>query len=368
MMQFDNYLEHHGILGMKWGKRNGPPYPLGSDDHSASEKKAGWRKSLKSKVGGIRRAAKRAEARGIRETSKKYQNEYGLSKADADEAARKKRALMKKVAIGAGIAVGVAATAYVVSNLGRNYCDDLIKAGTTIQTLSSDPDRLNNGKAFFTAHRKADMKAYVGGFGQKNTIFGTPVAGTNKYKLQAVAENNIRVAGSHNANKVFNELMNNNKEFKDAVLKDYHFNPGLGETRFEQFNKHFALDGPSAKAPKMFFEELKKRGYGAVADVNDRKFSGYNTHASIVFDNSGFKQDRSGKIAYKLVEKLTDEEINKGREYFNRHVTAGLIINNPHIVAAGSAYVGAMISGLYDDSVNHRNREKQDLINKDRRR
>ena len=118
----------------------------------------------------------------------------------------------------------------------------------------------------------------------------------------------------------------------------------------------------------MFFEELKKRGYGAVADVNDRKFSGYNTHASIVFDNSGFKQDRSGKIAYKLVEKLTDEEINKGREYFNRHVTAGLIINNPHIVAAGSAYVGAMISGLYDDSVNHRNREKQDLINKDRRR
>lgn len=41
------YLEHHGILGQKWGKKNGPPYPLDASDHSASEKKAGWRASLK---------------------------------------------------------------------------------------------------------------------------------------------------------------------------------------------------------------------------------------------------------------------------------------------------------------------------------
>ena len=41
-----NYLMHHGILGMKWGSRNGPPYPLGSEDHSASEKKAGYKKSI----------------------------------------------------------------------------------------------------------------------------------------------------------------------------------------------------------------------------------------------------------------------------------------------------------------------------------
>ena len=41
-----NQLYHHGIFGQKWGKRNGPPYPIGASDHSASEKKAGWRKSL----------------------------------------------------------------------------------------------------------------------------------------------------------------------------------------------------------------------------------------------------------------------------------------------------------------------------------
>lgn len=42
----NNTLYHHGIKGQKWGKKNGPPYPLGVSDHSTSEKRAGWRKSL----------------------------------------------------------------------------------------------------------------------------------------------------------------------------------------------------------------------------------------------------------------------------------------------------------------------------------
>lgn len=44
-------LYHHGIMGQRWGKRNGPPYPLSAGAHSASEKKAGWRKSLKTSSG-----------------------------------------------------------------------------------------------------------------------------------------------------------------------------------------------------------------------------------------------------------------------------------------------------------------------------
>lgn len=41
------YLEHHQILGGKWGVMNGPPYPLGRGDHSASEKSAAKKAGIK---------------------------------------------------------------------------------------------------------------------------------------------------------------------------------------------------------------------------------------------------------------------------------------------------------------------------------
>lgn len=46
-----NSLSHHGILGMHWGVKNGPPYPLSRSAHSISEKKAGWQRSLESVTG-----------------------------------------------------------------------------------------------------------------------------------------------------------------------------------------------------------------------------------------------------------------------------------------------------------------------------
>lgn len=39
VIRSESYLQHHGILGQKWGKMNGPPYPLSYKAHSKTEKK-----------------------------------------------------------------------------------------------------------------------------------------------------------------------------------------------------------------------------------------------------------------------------------------------------------------------------------------
>lgn len=39
MENYKDYLEHHGILGQKWGQRNGPPYPLSVGQYSGREKR-----------------------------------------------------------------------------------------------------------------------------------------------------------------------------------------------------------------------------------------------------------------------------------------------------------------------------------------
>lgn len=78
----DETLTHHGITGMKWGVRNGPPYPLKS--HGGSERIGGTgsgstskrkkRKTQKKRVKSLKKARK------VREEKRKQAQEIQKSK------------------------------------------------------------------------------------------------------------------------------------------------------------------------------------------------------------------------------------------------------------------------------------------------
>ena len=76
-------LQHHGITGMKWGKRNGPPYPLSAKAHSASERAAGtsdWSKEAQKEA--QKEARKARLNRAFNQSEKNGKDKPNISPAE----------------------------------------------------------------------------------------------------------------------------------------------------------------------------------------------------------------------------------------------------------------------------------------------
>lgn len=211
----ENILTHHGIQGMRWGDRNGPPYPLQPGDHSLSEKRAGWRKSLntssksgsasnhKKYVVNISKAEKKLEnaRKGKDKTKIKYakedlknerikekinaessksnnriklENKYkskGMSPKEAAIAAYENEKTRKIVAATLGIAI-VAVGAYAAYSHHKYKTDTILKSGVILQRVESAATA-NQGvrDGFYASYNKIDNLTYRGVYGKKLQTF-----------------------------------------------------------------------------------------------------------------------------------------------------------------------------------------------------
>lgn len=88
----EDYLSHHGILGMHWGQRNGPPYPLGSDVSTGKRLKSGAAGSVEKKKPKKKSFAEKRKAKKVYKKRVAAAQKARETKARKAEEARAKAA------------------------------------------------------------------------------------------------------------------------------------------------------------------------------------------------------------------------------------------------------------------------------------
>ena len=267
------------------------------------------------------------EAARLRESGKEIKNKskhrlkleeqykkMGLTDEQAQAAANKRIRTEKILAASAALTV-TACAAYVANKKLKDRIDGVIKAGDQMQRISMTD---NGGKlhdVFYAAKGDHDIKRYEGMLGAARS---KQVGSAYKLKLEATRD--IKVASKDHAAKIFEDLYKNDKEFRDSAIRYARINVqgknavldlSKSDARtmkkmYENFNSHLVnMRTDPSGVDQAFYKKLKEAGYGAIQDINDMKFSGYNAkNPLIVFDHS------NGGINVKSFEKMAGD-LNK---------------------------------------------------------
>lgn len=333
-----NELYHHGIKGMKWGRRR-------------FTNKDGSLTAL-----GMQRYDKGngSKAQSHRDNLELKYSKMGMSKAAARKEADK-TIKTQRILIAAGALTLTAAAAFAGRKIAHEFVDTTIRSGKTFKRVTKSAIQ-NMDHNFYATDKALDNLKYrgmygggqLGGRGIMDTIFGQikldPEDTPKIYNHTLEVTSKIKKASPNSARKVFKDLVDSGQIEGYANLND---KKHLREA-YDTFNKGLVGRGKEADA---FYRELKKRGYNAIDDVNDRKYSGYNSKNPIIFFGA------KDKVKVKNTDTLSKDSLNRDYDKAQKVVVAE---NIARAMATDKAYVtsAALNGGLTTTAMIYGSRTK----------
>ena len=216
----------------------------------------------------------------------------GMTDEQAQAAANNRIRTEKILATSAALTVGACA-AYIAVKSRKDKIDGVIKAGETLQRVEmQDTDGKLHG-VFYASKGKHDNKRYENllGMARKQET-------GHAYLMKLRANEDVKIASKDKAMKTFADLYKNDESFRkdveryaqrhfagDNVVADTDKLSGRNlKKMYDNFNSNLPFMRLSG-ADQKFYNKLREAGYGAIQDINDMKYSGYNARNPLIIFN-----------------------------------------------------------------------------------